>query len=130
MGGFGGVPGGFAPFFAGGNPGGVPLWGPPAAGNGGPNRRGGRPTQQSARAGPYDRQQRPRYGDNSGRLSPPGGAMGGGRPRTGNGAGGRWGDGAGGGAAAGPREAVQGRSLKNYDDLDAVSGSGSGELNY
>lgn len=29
-----------------------------------------------------------------------------------------------------PREAVQGRSLKSYEDLDAVGGSGSGELNY
>lgn len=30
----------------------------------------------------------------------------------------------------GPREAVQGRSLKSYEDLDAVGGAGSGELNY
>ncbi|OJJ46167.1 hypothetical protein ASPZODRAFT_142791 [Penicilliopsis zonata CBS 506.65] len=30
----------------------------------------------------------------------------------------------------GPREAVQGRSLKSYEDLDAVGGGGSGELNY
>lgn len=29
-----------------------------------------------------------------------------------------------------PREAVQGRSLKSYEDLDAVDGSGEGELNY
>lgn len=29
-----------------------------------------------------------------------------------------------------PREAVQGRSLKSYEDLDAVDGSGGGELNY
>jgi len=29
-----------------------------------------------------------------------------------------------------PREAVQGRSLKSYEDLDAVDGAGSGELNY
>ncbi|KAL4942811.1 hypothetical protein BDV06DRAFT_191386 [Aspergillus oleicola] len=34
------------------------------------------------------------------------------------------------GAAPGPREAVQGRSLKSYEDLDAVGGAGSGELNY
>jgi hypothetical protein len=33
-------------------------------------------------------------------------------------------------AAMGPREAVQGRSLKSYEDLDAVGGSGGGELNY
>jgi hypothetical protein len=32
--------------------------------------------------------------------------------------------------AVGPREAVQGRSLKSYEDLDAVGGAGSGELNY
>jgi hypothetical protein len=43
---------------------------------------------------------------------------------------GRWGDGAAGGAAIGPSEAVQGRSLKSYEDLDAVAGSGGGELNY
>ncbi|TQB69587.1 hypothetical protein MPDQ_001668, partial [Monascus purpureus] len=30
----------------------------------------------------------------------------------------------------GPREAVQGRSIKSYEDLDAVGGPGSGELNY
>lgn len=30
----------------------------------------------------------------------------------------------------GPREAVQGRSLKSYEDLDAVGGAGGGELNY
>lgn len=47
------------------------------------------------------------------------------------GSGGRWGDGAGGGQQAmGPREAVQGRSLKSYEDLDAVGGAGDGELNY
>ncbi|EEP76532.1 conserved hypothetical protein [Uncinocarpus reesii 1704] len=45
--------------------------------------------------------------------------------------GGRWGDTAGGGPQAmGPREAVQGRSLKSYEDLDAVGGDGNGELNY
>jgi hypothetical protein len=32
--------------------------------------------------------------------------------------------------AMGPREAVQGRSLKSYEDLDAVGGSAGGELNY
>lgn len=49
----------------------------------------------------------------------------------GPGAGGRWGDNAGGGVQAmGPKEAVQGRSLKSYEDLDAVGGAGSGELNY
>lgn len=45
--------------------------------------------------------------------------------------GGRWGDSAGANTQAmGPREAVQGRSLKSYEDLDAVGGSGGGELNY
>jgi hypothetical protein len=55
--------------------------------------------------------------------------MGRGGPRGGA-PGGKWGDGAAGGAAIGPREAVQGRSLKSYEDLDQVSGGGGGELNY
>ncbi|KAJ5698733.1 hypothetical protein N7462_000738 [Penicillium macrosclerotiorum] len=95
------------------------------------------------RAGPYDR----RRFNGSGRLSPVrmGGLYGpGGRLPTGAvvppghpaanmvpsnpfpdamGAGG-------GPQAIPPREAVQGRSLKSYEDLDAVGGSGSGELNY
>ena len=106
--------------------------------------------RQSTRSGPYDR--RPgRYGGggmSSGRLSPRGmygasgrmppglspyvppghpaaaamaAALGGGR---------NWDNGAGGTQAMGPREAVQGRSLKSYEDLDAVGGSGSGELDY
>jgi hypothetical protein len=41
----------------------------------------------------------------------------------GGGGGGKWGDGAGGGM---PREAVQGRSIKSYEDLDAQPGQGSG----
>jgi hypothetical protein len=45
------------------------------------------------------------------------------------GGGGKWGDGAG-GQTVGPREAVQGRSLKSYEDLDAVGGAAGGELNY
>jgi len=101
-----------------------------AANNGraGAMRRGGRQFQ-TARTGPYDRRPRDaRWGENAGRLSPPPAT---GRPRGGMaGAGGRWGDGAAGGAAVGPREAVQGRSLKSYEDLDAVAGAGSGELNY
>jgi hypothetical protein len=68
-----------------------------------------------------------------GRLSPQrmGGiqSMGAGGPAGRGGGAGKWGDGAG-GAAVGPREAVQGRSLKSYEDLDAVGGSGAGELNY
>ncbi len=90
-------------------------------------RRGGA-RYNNPRPGPYDRRV-PRYGGNNGRLSPPlrGMTMGG---RGGGGAGGgKWGDGAG-GQTVGPREAVQGRSLKSYEDLDAVGGSAGGELNY
>lgn len=59
----------------------------------------------------------------------------------GGGGGGKWGDGAAGGT--GPREAVQGRSIKSYEDLDAQppsggaaggggggSGAGGAELDY
>lgn len=120
-----GAPGAF-PAFASGNvpPGG---WGATDP-RGGPVRRG-RPYQNNARTGPYDRRPRdPRYGGENGRLSPPPGSR---RPGAMASGGGRWGDGAaGGGAAVGPREAVQGRSLKSYEDLDAVAGGGSGELNY
>lgn len=126
---------GFAPFPNFGNhtvqaPGGWPT--NPMAGNPaedgshqvGPMRRGGG-RFQSQRSGPYDRrQQNPRFGSN-GRLTPPRNGM---PPRMGGGAG-KWGDGAG-AQTVGPREAVQGRSLKSYEDLDAVNGSGGGELNY
>lgn len=82
--------------------------------SGGPIRRGGGVGggRGQYRSGPYDRR--------GGRYD------GGGRNRVG---GSRWGDGAGAGTA-GPREAVQGRSLKSYEDLDHVAGGGSGELNY
>jgi uncharacterized C2H2 Zn-finger protein len=96
----------------------------------GPIRRGGAMGGDrrfnNARSGPYDRRggQNPRYGGPD-----PGGMMGRGGPRGGV-PGGKWGDGAAGGAAIGPREAVQGRSLKSYEDLDQVSGGGGGELNY
>ncbi|MCJ1280927.1 hypothetical protein MMC26_000245, partial [Xylographa opegraphella] len=91
----------------------------------GPMRRGaGR--FQSNRSGPYDRRQ-PRYGNNNGRLSPQRGAFNGmGAMQIGGrmgGGGGKWGDGAG-AQTVGPREAVQGRSLKSYEDLDAVTGAG------
>lgn len=49
-------------------------------------------------------------------------------PMGGGGAG-KWGDGAG-AQTVGPREAVQGRQIKSYEDLDAVGGGGGGELNY
>lgn len=88
----------------------------------GPVRRGGG-RFQNQRSGPYDRRQNPRYG--GGRLTPPRTGM---PPRMGGGAG-KWGDGAG-AQTVGPREAVQGRSLKSYEDLDAVGASGGGELNY
>ena len=93
----------------------------------GPIRRGGRQYQaNNARSGPYDRQPRiQRWGSETGRLSPPLGVR-----RGGMAGGGRWGDGAAGSAAVGPPQAVQGRSIKSYEDLDAVAGAGSGELNY
>ena len=124
--------------------------GGPAGGNddrgaGGPIRRGGGMMGGGGhrfqnRPGPYDRRQNPRWGGGSdggagggGFGGGPGGNFGGGGrgggPR-GMPAGGRWGDGAAGGAAVGPREAVQGRSLKSYEDLDHVAGGGGGELNY
>ncbi|KAI2465518.1 hypothetical protein F4781DRAFT_424771 [Annulohypoxylon bovei var. microspora] len=87
----------------------------------GPIRRGGGANagRFQNRTGPYDRrQQQGRWGQDG---------QGAGRGRGGAG---RWGDGAAGGAAVGPREAVQGRSLKSYEDLDHVAGGGGGELNY
>lgn len=78
--------------------------------SGGPIRRGGMQGGGRGgqyRSGPYDRR-----GGRGGRMG-----------------GSRWGDGAG-AAAGGPREAVQGRSLKSYEDLDHVAGGGGGELNY
>ena len=92
---------------------------------GGPMRRGGG-RFNNMRTGPYDRRGGPRFGAN-GRLTPPRNGMRGGMGLT-NGAG-KWGDGAG-AQAMGPREAVQGRSLKSYEDLDDVGGGGAGELNY
>ncbi|MCJ1295394.1 hypothetical protein MMC34_006956 [Xylographa carneopallida] len=135
-------PVGFPPFPSFGNhavqiPGGWAGGGPPMMMEGdgmhqaGPMRRGaGR--FQTNRSGPYDRRQ-PRYGNNNGRLSPQRGGFNGMGPvqmggRIGGG-GGKWGDGAG-AQTVGPREAVQGRSLKSYEDLDAVTGAGGGELNY
>ncbi|KAH8593646.1 hypothetical protein B0O99DRAFT_207486 [Bisporella sp. PMI_857] len=117
---------GLPPFF---NPQGVQSPFSPISDRGvGAIRRGGRQYQNNVRTGPYDRpgqqSRQQRWNDNSGRLSPPGG-----RPRNGANGGGRW-DGAAAGGAVAPREAVQGRSLKSYEDLDAVEGAGSGELNY
>lgn len=86
----------------------------------GPMRRtGGRFTGN--RSGPYDRQSRdnrnPRFGAAGGRLTPP---PRGGRP----GGGGRYDSG-----GPGPLQSTQGRSLKSYEDLDAV-GNADTELNY
>ena len=91
-------------------------------------RRGGRHGAPN-RSGPYDR--RPRDGRDArwngagggSRLSPPRGGS-----NRGAGAG-KCGEGPA-GAAAGRREAVQGRSLKSYEDLDAVGGGAGSELNY
>ncbi|PKS06657.1 hypothetical protein jhhlp_007407 [Lomentospora prolificans] len=115
--------GAFPPLFVGHPmpPGGWNASGDERSGQGGqgPIRRGGVHGGRGGayRSGPYDRR-------GGGRFD---GAYSGGRHRGG---GGRWGDGAAGGAAVGPREAVQGRSLKSYEDLDHAAGGGGGELNY
>lgn len=102
----------------------------------GPMRRG---QNRNNRPSPYDRR---RFNGN-GRLSPPRGMPGmyGGRlppsgvsipaghPAAGMAATNPFPDSSSGGPMA-PREAVQGRSLKSYEDLDAVDASGSGELQY
>ncbi|KAF1975644.1 hypothetical protein BU23DRAFT_65482 [Bimuria novae-zelandiae CBS 107.79] len=80
----------------------------------GPTRRGGH--RFNNRSGPYDRQNRDGRNRNNGRLTPP--------PRNGRG-GPRFGEG-----GPGPMQSTQGRSLKSYDDLDAVGSGGTGELNY
>lgn len=101
---------------------GMPMGQPMMAGNGmhgaGPMRRGRGSMSGTRPAGPYDRRA-PRYGGAPGQM--PGMSVGGAPGRNG----GRWGDG-----AAGPKEAVQGRSLKSYEDLDAVGAGGGGELDY
>jgi len=122
-----GPPGAFPPFFGGHAVQPALGWIGGEIRGAGPIRRGGRQYQtNSARSGPYDRQPRTqRWGNENGRLSPPPGLR-----RGGMVGGGRWGDGAAGSAAVGPPQAVQGRSIKSYEDLDAVAGAGSGELNY
>jgi hypothetical protein len=123
-----GGPGGPNPL---GNPAGwhAGAGGDERGGGPGPVRRGGPMAGGSRfqnRSGPYDRRgNNPRYGGGPGGE----GGMGGGGGRGRSGPANRWGDGAG-GAAVGPREAVQGRTLKSYEDLDQVSGGGGGELNY
>jgi hypothetical protein len=95
-------------------------WDPNAAHDdrAGPMRRGGH--RFNNRTGPYDRQPRdgrPRPAVNGGRLTPP--------PRGSRQGPQRYGEG-----GPGPVQSVQGRSIKSYEDLDAVGGGGSGELNY
>ena len=116
--------------------------------NPGAVRRGGR--FNNNRSGPYDRNRGSmQRGYSSGSMGglgmrmPPGGGGGGMGmgflAQGGGGGGGKWGDGAAGGT--GPREAVQGRSIKSYEDLDAQptsggnaggggSGAGGAELDY
>lgn len=132
-----GFPGGMP-----GLPGASSPWGNNGMGDGrlhqpGAMRRGGH--RHNNRAGPYDRHRFngsgrlspvPRMG---GRLPPLGVAIPPGHPAANMAAPSPFPDamGAGGGPQAmPPREAVQGRSLKSYEDLDAVGGSGGGELNY
>ena len=82
------------------------------------------------RPGPYDRGNRNmRGGQGIGMRGPA--MMPGYLALGGGGGGGKWGDGAGGGMnAMGPREAVQGRQIKSYEDLDAQPGGGEAELDY
>ena len=145
---FQGMPGGPPGFngFTNGPGNWAPGMGPPgdpsALHNPGVIRRG----RQSNRPGPYERRSG-RAPMGNGRLSPramfgAGGRMPPGPPpyvppghpaaamAAAFGGGRNWDNGPGGGQAMAPREAVQGRSLKSYEDLDAVGGSGSGELNY
>jgi hypothetical protein len=100
--------------------------------NPGAVRRGGR--FNNNRSGPYDRNNRGNMqrGYSSGSMGGmgmrmPSGGIGTGLgmgflAQGGGGGGGKWGDGAAGGT--GPREAVQGRSIKSYEDLDAQPASG------
>ncbi|KAL9106078.1 MAG: hypothetical protein Q9227_008864 [Pyrenula ochraceoflavens] len=117
--------------------------------NPGAVRRGG--NRFNNRSGPYDRRgNNPRAYNN---RNPSSSGFGGGDMRGGammgmgylaqggGGGGGKWGDGAG-GIMSVPREAVQGRSIKSYEDLDAqpasaaaassadAAGAGGAELDY
>ncbi|KIV92183.1 hypothetical protein, variant [Exophiala mesophila] len=123
-----GMPGVTAPFVQGAGNFGDGLNG--GSHGGGPIRRAG--GRYSNRSGPYDRQQR---GNARGYNNMGGIIRGGFVPgmnaaliaQGGGGGGGKWGDGAGGGMnAMGPREAVQGRSIKSYEDLDAQPSNGGG----
>ncbi|KAK5070786.1 hypothetical protein LTR64_007437 [Lithohypha guttulata] len=83
--------------------------------NTGPIRRGGGRFNNN-RQNPYDKNNRRGYG-NMGFIAQGGG-----------GSGGRWGDGAGQPMnVIGPKEAVQGRAIRSYDDLDAPPAGGSND---
>lgn len=106
-------------------PGATGPYAPDGAMQSGPIRRGGGRMKNGRAAGPYDRAAkdgRNMRWANGGRMSPPG-------RRTSAGGAPRFAD-AGGAATVGPREAVAGRSLKSYEDLDAVATGAQGELNY
>ncbi|KAF2751020.1 hypothetical protein M011DRAFT_190647 [Sporormia fimetaria CBS 119925] len=88
------------------------------AGFGGDDRRQGGPMRHSnsryggnSRSGPYDRQGRDNRRGFNGRLTPP------------RGGGSRY-------DAPAPMQSMQGRSIKSYEDLDAVDNGNSGELDY
>lgn len=113
---------GFAPGGSNNNDGSMPNH------TGGPIRRGG--GRFSNRAGPYDRNGRNPGFHNRGTGNVPG-PMGGRMDmryiaQGGGGAGGKWGDGAGQAMnVIGPKEAVQGRQLRSYEDLDAMPSGGA-----
>ncbi|KAL9623153.1 MAG: hypothetical protein Q9160_002468 [Pyrenula sp. 1 TL-2023] len=129
----------------------VGMDGAPGMHHPGVMRRGGN-RMNNTRPGPYDRRgNNPRnFNNRSGSTGgfgmgvpmtvPGGGPVGMGYlAQGGGGGGGKWGDGAAGGMAMGPREAVQGRSIKSYEDLDAqpaaaatggATNAGGGELDY
>lgn len=87
----------------------------------GPVRRGG--GRFNNRQNPYDKNNRRGYGNMSGMMNQ--GRMGF-IAQGGGGSGGRWGDGAGPPMnMIGPKEAVQGRAIRSYDDLDAQPAGGN-----
>jgi len=89
----------------------------------GPIRRGG--GRFNNRQGPYDKNNRNNrgYGNMTGMVGT--GRMGF-IAQGGGGSGGRWGDGQGPSLnAIGPKEAVQGRAIRSYEDLDAQPSGGS-----
>lgn len=114
----GGIPGGFNPAMS------LPGFNAAAAGFAGgvgPMRSNGRGYGMMAGGFGGARMPGP-YARDNGRARAPSMSMGGPRNVTGTYEGGA--------AAMGPREAVQGRSLRSYEDLDAQQADGVGELNY